>query len=124
MNPKIDSSNMKVLYQLDILSGKWSTFGIKNFESNQRLALTPYGIANDEFFVDILRNKIYKQKVNLINLIFSKSIGDNKVSITFCKDSILYFGNSTGQYDSILISRQNLIDTGNPAYYSIENTNP
>lgn len=123
MNPKIDSSNIKVLYQLDILSGKWSTFGIKKFESNQRLALTPYGIANDEFFVDILRNKIYKQKVNVINLIFSKSIGDNKVSITFCKDSILYFGNSTGEYDSILISRQNLIDTGNPAYYSIENTN-
>jgi hypothetical protein len=47
----------------------------------------------------------------------------NSISITFCIDSTIYFGNNNGLLDSFTISRSNLIDTGEPAYF-LKETDP
>jgi hypothetical protein len=121
-NSKFDSLNHKKLFQLNISNGQWTEIGNKNFESNQQIAITPDGFFNDEFFIDFNRNKILRQKNKFLSLALLKSTINNKVSITFVKDSILYFGNCNGLYDSIYLSKIHFEDTGMRAFIPDDNS--
>ena len=117
----LDSNSEKMLFKLDLKNSNWSELGIKNFQSNQELVQTPFGILNGGFLVDIINNKKYFTNLHLErSKMFGKSTLENLISITFCIDSTIYFGNNNGLFDSLSISRSNLIDTGEPAYFPKE----
>lgn len=117
----LDSTSEKKLFKLDLKNNNWSELGIKNFQSNQELIQTPFGILNGDFLVDIKNNKKYLTNLHLErSKMLGKSTLENLISITFCIDSTIYFGNNNGLFDSLSINRSNLIDTGEPAYFPIE----
>jgi len=120
----LDSTLEKKLFKLDLKSGDWTELGIKNFQSNQELLQTPFGIYNGDFVFDIRNNKKYLTNLHLErSKMFGKATSKNSISITFCIDSTIYFGNNNGLLDSFTISRSNLIDTGEPAYF-LKETDP
>jgi hypothetical protein len=114
----IDSSNKNSLFELDLKTNNWAQLGTKNFGPISEFALTPYGILTHDLVIDILNNKKYSLVTNLErSSMFGRSSLKNIVSIAFCIDSTVYFGNNKDLFDSLIINRSSLKDTGEPAYF-------
>lgn len=108
------------IYQLDIPTGEWIKLGNAKDTAFTMLAVLPWGLLVDQttvldiegnqhlHFNDRLRSKILGRTSN--------STQDNALFLSFAIDSILYFGNITDPYDSLVISRSDLINTGVPIY--------
>jgi len=114
----IDSSNKNSLFELDLKTNNWTQLGTKNFGPISEFALTSYGILSHDLVIDILNNKKYSLVTNLErSSMFGRSSLKNIVSIAFCIDSTVYFGNNKDLFDSLIINRSSLKDIGEPAYF-------
>jgi len=114
----IDSSNKNSLFELDLKTNNWTQLGTKNFGPISEFALTSYGILSHDLVIDILNNKKYSLVTNLErSSMFGRSSLKNIVSIAFCIDSTVYFGNNKDLFDSLIINLSSLKDTGEPAYF-------
>jgi hypothetical protein len=120
-DPFADSTFKNKLFKLDIIKGDWDEVGKNNYSNFYSLSLTPFGILSFEKLIDIKNNKVFTHNLPLkINSIFGKPTNDNNLTISFCIDSTIYFGNANNRFDSIRISRSNLTDTHQQAYIPLE----
>jgi hypothetical protein len=117
-----DSTFKNKLYKLNINNGDWRLLGKKNYHDYfYSISFTPFGILSYENLIDLENNKVYNHNLSpRINSIFGNSNKDNNITISFCVDSTIYFGNANNRFDSLTISRSNLLDTNQLAYIPIE----
>jgi hypothetical protein len=118
-NPR-DLVHGQNIYQLDIPSGDWEKLGNANDTAFKMMAILPWGLLVDQTTVlDIDRNQYLHFNDQLRAKMLgrtSNSTQHNALFLSFAIDSILYFGNLTDPYDSLVISRADLMDTGIPIY--------
>jgi len=115
-NKTVDTLLEKTLFELDIKTGDWKELGLLNFNSDYTLfAHSPFGILTRYGIFDVEHNLHYKHNydVDLVKLYRSNS--SSELSISFCVDSTIYFGNAEGRFDSLIISRTQLSPIG-PLY--------
>jgi hypothetical protein len=107
----------KTLFELDIKTGDWRELGLLNSTKGiEVIAHTPLGILDLNRIYDVKNNLIYAHnyKREIMSIFFS-SANPSSMSIAFCLDSTLYFGNAKGNFDSIQISRNQISPIG-PLY--------
>jgi hypothetical protein len=108
------------LYQLNIKTGDWTKMGKMRDTIHSIVATLPWGLLVDNYGVmDLAQNRyfILSNKVrNKITAILSSNRYVYPAIATFAIDSVLYTGNQFYPYDSVVISRADLIDTGIPIY--------
>jgi len=111
-------------WKLDITTGDWMKVGVVKSEKSTSMAETPFGTLFNLFTIaDINNNKIYKLSTDLSNKIRYKlgsSSSTNALAMSYCIDSTLYLGDLNSFIDSVVISKKDLIDTGEVFYTPIE----
>jgi hypothetical protein len=115
-----DEIHQNNIYQLDIQNGDWTKLGKAKDTTFKLMAELPWGLLVNQVTVIDLENNRYLQlnelaRSKMIGL-SAKSTNDNALFLSFAIDSTLYFGNMTEPYDSVTISRADLIDSGIPLY--------
>jgi len=113
-NKITDTILEKTLFELDIKTGDWRELGLLNSTKDiQVIAQTPLGILDLNKLYDVKNNLIYAHnyKREIMSLFFT-SANPMGISITFCEDSTIYFGNAYGRFDSMLISRTRMSPIG------------
>ncbi len=108
------------LYQLNIKTGDWTRIGKMRDTAHTIVATLPWGLLVDNFGVlDLANNRYFvlskKIRANLIAIASSVKYAYPAVA-TFAIDSVVYIGSQSHPYDSVVISRADLIDTGIPVY--------
>ena len=108
------------LYQLNIKTGDWTRLGKMRDTAHTVVATLPWGLLVDNFGVlDLTSNRYFKFseriKSKILGIVSSTRYGIPAVA-TFAIDSVLYIGGRFHPYDSVVISRADLIDTGIPVY--------
>jgi hypothetical protein len=115
-------------WKLDIRSGNWTKLGKLNKDKLVSIAETPYGtLYNFYNIADPKNNKLYKLSTELSNRIRNKlgnSTKSQDMAISYCIDSTLYLGDLEDFVDSVVISKKDLIDTGESFYTPIEKDLP
>jgi hypothetical protein len=115
-----DTVHRQNIYQLDIPSGEWTKLGNAKDTAFSMMAIIPWGLlVNQTTVVDFTNNRYLEFNERLSAKILgltSNSTQDNALFLSFAIDSTLYFGNLTDPYDSLVISRADLIDTGVPIF--------
>lgn len=108
------------LYRLNIKTGDWTKMGNMRDTIHHIAATLPWGLLVDNFGVLDLANNRYcrlsNQILSKIKAIFSSNKYADLPIASFAIDSVLYLGNQFDPYDSVVISRADLIDTGIPVY--------
>ena len=112
------------LYQLNIKTGDWTKMGKMRDTSHTIVATLPWGLLIDNHGVmDLAHNRYFtlskKIQAQIIALISSNRYVYPAIA-TFAIDSVLYMGNQFDPYDSVVISRTDLIDTGIPIYTPLQ----
>jgi len=112
------------LYQLDIKTGDWTRMGKMRDTAHSVVATLPWGLLVDNFGVMDLSNNRYftvskRIKSKILGIVTSNRYAYPAVA-SFAIDSVLYMGSQFHPYDSVVISRADLIDTGIPIYTPIE----
>lgn len=125
---RLDLELEDTFWKLDIRSGDWSKLGKLNKEKLVSMAETPYGtLYNFYTIADLKNNKLYKLSTELSTRIRNK-LGNSTMSkdlaLTYCIDSTLYLGDLNNFIDSVVISKKDLIDTGEMFYTPIEEELP
>ena len=115
-----DDIHQNNIYQLDLENGDWTRIGKAKDTTFKLMAELPWGLLVNQATVIDLENNRYLQlnelaRSKMIGLT-AKSTNDNALFLSFAIDSTLYFGNMTEPYDSITISKADLIDSGIPLY--------
>lgn len=110
----------KNIYQLDIATGDWKKLGNRKDTAQMTMATLPWGLLVDQTTVLDLQHNRYlhfteELKNKMIGLT-SRAYKNNAIFLFFAIDSTVYFGNIEEPYDSLTISRAELIDTGIPIY--------
>lgn len=117
----------KMLWKLDIDSGDWIKLGKINKEMST-VGETSFGtLVNFNMIVDLNKNKIYRLSQKLTDRIFSivgNSTNPKEITHAFCIDSTLYMGDRFDFIDSVLISKNDLIETNEIFYTPIEKEVP
>jgi hypothetical protein len=112
------------LYRLNVNTGDWTRMGRMSDTSHVIVATLPWGLLDDNFGVlDLVNNrycKLSNQIRSKINAIFSSNKYADPAIASFAIDSVFYMGDQFHPYDSVVISRADLIDTGIPMYTPIE----
>ena len=112
------------LWKLDIQTGEWTKIGFIIKERMHIMAETPFGtFLNFNQIVDLDKNKVYtlrKSIVNKILTVLGTSSKPKELAYAYCIDSTLIVGDLDGFIDSVMISRTDLIDTGEVFYTPIE----
>jgi hypothetical protein len=108
------------LYQLNIKTGDWTRLGKMRDTSHSVVATLPWGLLVDNAGVlDLESNRYFllskKVKANLTAIVSSARYAYPAVA-SFAIDSVVYIGGQFHPYDSVVISRADLIDTGIPVY--------
>jgi len=108
------------LYQLNIKTGDWTRIGKMRDTVHTIVATLPWGLLVDNFgLLDLANNRYFvlskKIRANLIAIVSSVKYAYPAVA-TFAIDSVVYIGSQSHPYDSVVISRADLIDTGIPVY--------
>jgi hypothetical protein len=108
------------LYRLNIKTGDWTKMGNMRDTIHHIAATLPWGLLDDNFGVlDLINNRycrLSNQILSKIKAIFSSNKYADLAVASFAIDSVLYLGNQFDPYDSVVISRADLIDTGIPVY--------
>lgn len=122
---KKDSLYKDKLLTLDILNGNWKLIGTSKIDNSFHYGITPWGIFTGETVVDVKNNKIYKYKEieKFASIVGSQTKGQ-RLDITFCVDSTIFFGNFKERIDSLTISRSDLVDTGLTVYTPLKTPSP
>jgi hypothetical protein len=112
------------LYRLDIKTGDWTRMGKMRDSSYSVVATLPWGVLVDNFGVMDLANNRYftfskRIKSKILGIVSSNRYAHPAIA-TFAIDSVLYMGGKFHPYDSVVISRADLIDTGIPIYTPLE----
>ena len=112
------------LYQLNIKTGDWTRMGKMKDTSHLIIATLPWGLLNIGFGVMDLANNRYfsfsqRLKSKILGILSSNRYAYPAIA-TFAIDSVFYMGSQFHPYDSVVISRADLIDTGIPVYEPIE----
>lgn len=115
-----DGIHQNNIYQLDIENGDWTRIGKAKDTTYKLMAQLPWGLLVNQVTVLDLENNSYMQlneraRSKMIGL-SAKSTNDNALILSFAIDSTIYFGNMTEPYDSMTISRVDLVDSGIPLY--------
>jgi hypothetical protein len=125
---KLDSEIEDTFWKLDIRSGDWTKLGKLNKEKLVSMAETPFGtLYNFYKIADLKNNKLYKLSPELSNRIRNKlgsSTRSQNLALSYCIDSTLYMGDLNNFIDSVVISKKDLIDTGELFYTPIEEELP
>lgn len=108
------------LYQLNIKTGDWTRMGKMRDTAHTVVATLPWGLLVDYSGVlDLAHNRYFmlskKIRANLVAIISSARYAYPPLA-TFAIDSVVYIGGQFHPYDSVVISRADLIDTGIPVY--------
>jgi len=108
------------LHQLNIKTGDWTKMGKMRDTIHNVVATLPWGLLVDYYGVMDLANNRYftlskKVRANLVAIISSSRYAYPAIA-TYAIDSVLYIGGRFHPYDSVVISRADLIDTGLPVY--------
>jgi len=115
-------------WKLDMRSGDWTKLGKLNKEKLISIAETPYGtLYNFYHIADLKNNKLYKLSTELSNRIRNKlgnSTKSQDLALSYCIDSTVYLGDLENFIDSVVISKKDLIDTGEAFYTPIEEDLP
>ena len=115
-----DSMHGQNIYQLDIPSGEWTKLGNAKDTGFIMMAQLPWGlVVNQNTVLDFENNRLLHFNDALRNKMRGLTLEatrDNLLFLSFAIDSTLYFGNLTDPYDSLVISRAALVDTGIPIY--------
>lgn len=117
------SNNEKIkegLYRLNIKTGDWTRMGKMRDTSHSVVATLPWGLLVDNSSVlDLSSNRYFtfskRIKSKILGIVSSDRYAYPAIA-TFAIDSVLYMGNQFDLYDSVVISRADLIDTGIPVY--------
>jgi len=108
------------LYRLNIKTGDWIKMGKMRDTIHYILATLPWGLLVDNYGVmDLTQNRYFKLSNKIctkITAILSSNRYVYPAIASFAIDSVLYTGNQFHPYDSVVISRADLIDTGIPIY--------
>ena len=110
------------LYRLEVSTGNWSRLGKMKDSAVEILATLPWGLwVNRSTVLDIKHNRYFNlsraAQAKVLALLSSSKYPEPPIA-SFAVDSVLYFGNEHDNYDSVIISRADLIDTGIPIYTS------
>lgn len=112
------------LFRLNIKTGDWTKMGNMRDTSHSIMATLPWGLLVDNFGVlDLATNRYFtlsKRLKSKILGIVSSSRYIYPAIASFAIDSVFYIGNQFDPYDSVVISRADLTDTGIPIYTPIE----
>ena len=112
------------LYQLSIKTGDWTKLGKMRDTSCYIVATLPWGVLVDYASVmDFANNRYFalsKKTKDKIIAIFSSKSDVHSAIASFAIDSVLYVGVQFHPYDSVIISRDDLIDTGIPIYTPVK----
>jgi hypothetical protein len=112
------------IYALDLKNGDWQKLGHFRDTALEMIGLLPWGILDVHGNVtDISNNRTYKlgeQLISKLQAITYRSNASAEVQISFCNDSTLFITRNDQDYDSLIITRADLIDLGIPVYEPIE----
>lgn len=112
------------LYQLNIKTGDWTKMGKMRDTAHIILATLPWGLLVDNFGVlDLANNrylKLSKKKKTEMTAIVSANKYRYPAIASFAIDSVFYTGEQFNPYDSVVISRADLIDTGIPVFVPLK----
>ena len=108
------------IYRLNIKTGDWTKMGKMRDTSHSVVATLPWGLLVDNSSVlDLSSNRYFsfskRVKSKILGIVSSDRYAYPAIA-TFAIDSVLYMGNQFDPYDSVVISRVDLIDTGIPIY--------
>ena len=108
------------LYRLNIKTGDWNKMGKMPDTAHIIVATLPWGLlVNNYGLMDLSQNRYFILS-NKIRTKITAIVSSNKylhpAIASFAIDSVLYIGNQFDPYDSVVISRADLIDTGIPVY--------
>ena len=108
------------LYRLNIKTGDWTRMGKVRDTIHNVVATLPWGLLVDfHGVVDLANNRYFtlskKVRANLVAIVSSSRYAYPAIA-TYAIDSVLYIGGRFHPYDSVVISRADLIDTGVPVY--------
>lgn len=108
------------LYRLNIKTGDWTKMGTMRDTTHTIVATLPWGLLVDnQGLIDLAQNRYFilsKKILAKITAIVASNRYVYPAIATFAIDSVLYMGNQIDPYDSVVISRADLIDTGIPVY--------
>ena len=112
------------LYRLNIKTGDWRKMGKMRDTIHTIVATLPWGLLVDHHGVMDLNQNRYFVLSNEIRDKIIAIISSNRyvypAIATFAIDSVLYLGNRFDPYDSVVISRADLIDTGITIYTPLQ----
>lgn len=124
-NPK-DIVHGQNIYQLNIPTGDWTKLGNAKDTGFVMMAQLSWGLlVNQTTVIDVTNNRYLhfsEELKNKMHGLTSKATSENALFLSFAIDSTLYFGTLTNPYDSLVISRADLIDTGVPIFIKEEKT--
>ena len=112
------------LYRLNIKTGDWTKVGKMRDSAYFVVATLPWGLLVDNFAVMDLANNRYftfskRIKSKILGIVSANRYSSPAIA-SFAIDSVLYMGSQFDPYDSVVISRADLIDTGIPIYTPLE----
>ena len=121
----VDSNSINSIYSLDIERGELKTLGKFNIEDAGFLGQTPWGTVSSFTILSDFKNNIkYKlsERVenNLMRVLAKANNNRFTWQYSFWLDSALYFGSSNYLYDSVIISKSDLIETKDKVYTPLE----
>ena len=108
------------IYRLNIKTGDWTKMGKMRDTAHFVVATLPWGLLVDNSSVlDLTANRYFtfskRLKSKILGIVSSNRYAFPAIA-TFAIDSVLYIGSQFHPYDSVVISRADLIDTGIPIY--------
>ncbi len=124
LKQKINEQLINSLWQLNIQTGDWIKLGKINETKSFTLAETPYGtLVNFNKIIDVKNNKVYllnkKLSSHLVNMLGSSS-HPYELTYSFCIDSTFYIGDGKDFIDSVVLSKQDFIESEIPFYTPVE----
>jgi hypothetical protein len=103
------------LYELDIRNGDWRKLGRFRDTALELIGILPWGILDAHGGVaDVPNNRYLKlsgESIAKLQAIAYKALQSSEFLLSFCYDSTLYFSRDPSRFDSLIISRSDLINT-------------
>jgi hypothetical protein len=122
-----DPINPPGLYRLNMRTGDWRMIGTMQDTSFSIMAQTPWGVLVDfRNVIDLNANRYFKLK-EAKNLEILAMVGlptkQRLPWVSYFVDSVFYLGDLNQKLDSIIIKKEDLVDTGRPVFQDIPGEN-
>ncbi|MEY3433278.1 MAG: hypothetical protein RL131_1214 [Bacteroidota bacterium] len=126
LKKRINDEYAGLLYSLDIESGNWKQLGRSKDTLLALMGISPWGVLSGlENILDVKNNRYLSLSLplrNKLNAIAAIATEKDDLAFSFFRDSTFYVGKSRGILDSVVFTRADLIDTGEPIYVVNEST--